>query len=92
MPVWTLPAIVDSQEAWEHIARDNEPAADRLMEVLTSAANRLDRFPQLGRPGPFSGTRQFFVAKTPFKLIYRVLEDGSVELLRVYHTSREWPP
>jgi toxin ParE1/3/4 len=92
MPKWTLNASNDAHEAWDRLATDNEAAADRILDLIVSAANRLDRFPLLGRPGPFPGTRQFFVPRTPFKLIYRIIPDGEIELLRVYHTSRDWPP
>jgi toxin ParE1/3/4 len=89
---WSPDALFDVDEAWSFIARDNESAADRIVVRLMEAAERLDRFPHLGRPGPEPGTRQFFVTKTPFKLIYRIVPDGGIELLRVYHTSRKWPP
>ncbi|MEI9992278.1 MAG: type II toxin-antitoxin system RelE/ParE family toxin [Rhizomicrobium sp.] len=91
MVAWAPEAVYDIGEAWAFIARDSEVAADRIVTRLTTAAERLDRFPRLGRPGPETGTRQFFVAKTPFKLIYRIKLDGEVELLRVYHTSQMWP-
>lgn len=92
MAQWTFPATSDMKGAWDHIAETNEPAADRTIATLSEAANRLDRFPRMGRPGPFSGTRQFFVPGTAYKLIYRMLANGEAEILRVYHTSRDWPP
>jgi toxin ParE1/3/4 len=94
MVAWSPEALFDIDEAWKFIARDNEAAADRIVARLTEAAERLDRFPHLGRPGPTIDldTRQFFVSKTPFKLIYRVVHGEGIELLRVYHTSRKWPP
>jgi plasmid stabilization system protein ParE len=91
VPIWTPEALFDIGEAWSFIAPDNEPAADRTVARLTEAAERLDRFPRLGRPGPEPDTRQFLIPRTPFKLIYRILPDGRVELLRVFHTSRKWP-
>ncbi|MEI9887892.1 MAG: type II toxin-antitoxin system RelE/ParE family toxin [Rhizomicrobium sp.] len=92
MPRWTPPAISDLQEAWAFVAADNEAAADRQVAIVNVAANRLDRFPRLGRPMPTKDTRQFFVSRTPFKLLYRILTYDEVEILRVYHTAREWPP
>jgi plasmid stabilization system protein ParE len=91
MPRWTPQALTDAQEAWSHIAEDNEVSADRVMDTVRAAADRLDRFPRLGRPGPLPDTRQFSVPRLPFKLVYRILDDGEVELLRVWHTARDWP-
>lgn len=91
MPVWTLRAASDLREAWDHIAEENEQAADRIAEVLVAAADRLDHFPKLGRPGPYPESRQFYVPRTNYKIVYRIFDDA-VEILRVYHTSRDWPP
>ena len=79
MVVWAPEALSDIGEAWGFVAVDSEIAADRLVARLTEAANRLDRFPHLGRPGPETGTRQFFVTRTPFKLVYRVLTANEIE-------------
>ncbi|HEX4303838.1 MAG TPA: type II toxin-antitoxin system RelE/ParE family toxin [Rhizomicrobium sp.] len=92
MPIWTVPAASDLRDAWDYIAEDNEPAADRIADMLVAAADRLDRLPKLGRPGPRPGLRQFYVPKTNYKLLYCIADTGAVEILRVYHTSREWPP
>jgi toxin ParE1/3/4 len=89
--VWSPESLTDIGEAWSFIAADNEAAADRVVARLTEAANRLDRFPGLGRPGPEIGTRQFFVPRTPFKPIYRAEAASEILLLRVFHTSRKWP-
>ncbi len=91
MVAWAPQARVDIGEAWSFIAAEDEAAADRVVERLIEAANRLDRFPRLGRPDDEHGTRVFFVPRTRFKLIYRIANGDGIELLRVYHTSRKWP-
>jgi toxin ParE1/3/4 len=92
MPIWTAPAIDDAQQAWDNIAEYSEAAADKMLAIVYAAAGRLDRFPRLGRPASLKNARQFFVPRTQFKLIYRILESGDIEIVRVYHTSRDWPP
>lgn len=88
---WTLPAILDAQEAWDHIAADNESAAERVLDRVVEATNRLTRFPLLGRPGPETGMRQLVIPRTPYKAFYR-LTDSGVDILRLLHEARNWPP
>ena len=89
---WTLAALLDSREAFEYVAADNERAAQRLLDKIIVAANRLDRFPRLGRPGSESGTRQLVVPGTSYTIFYRIVGNDEVELLRVLHGARKWPP
>jgi len=91
MVKWTSDAITDAQDAWEYVAQDNETAADRLVQTIELAADRLDEFPQMGRKGPEPGTRMLVVARTQYKLIYRALTN-EVEILRIIHGARDWPP
>ena len=77
-------------------ARLHRIAADAPDDVAglerAIAANRLDRLPRLGRPGSESGTRQLVVPGTPYKIFYRIIGHDEVELLRVLHGARKWPP
>ena len=91
MITWAPDAKRDLREAWSHIAVDNERYADRLVELLTAASERLLRFPALGRKGLYDGTREFHVPRTRYFLVYRARADG-IEIARVMHTSRQWPP
>jgi toxin ParE1/3/4 len=88
---WTFDAARDVQEAWSYIAADNEVAADRVLERLTSSGERLSRYPRLGRSGREPDTREFSVPKTRYILIYRIV-GSDVEILRVLHSARRWPP
>jgi plasmid stabilization system protein ParE len=46
--------------------------------------------PALGRPGRIPGTRELVVPKTRYIVPYRV-QGQTVEVLRVFHTSRRLP-
>jgi toxin ParE1/3/4 len=50
----------------------------------------LDIYPLMGRLGRVEGTRELVIANTPYILIYRVKLE-SVEILRVFHTSKRYP-
>jgi toxin ParE1/3/4 len=91
MARWTSDARRDINEAWLHISENNERAADRIVDAITMAGERLSRFPALGRKGKVPGTREFFVPRTSYFLVYGLLA-GNVEIFRVMHTSRQWPP
>jgi len=91
MLIWAPTALADVNEGWDHIAVHNEAAADRVFSAIREAAHRLDRFLRMGRPGKISGTREFSVPHTPYFLVYFVKQNG-VEIVRVMHSSRQWPP
>ncbi len=44
----------------------------------------------MGRLGRIPGTRELVVAETAFIVPYRV-RDATVEILAVFHGSRQWP-
>lgn len=91
MVIWAPRAILDMREAWDYIAADSEGAADRIVARLQSAGEGLDRFPRIGRAGRRAGTRELVVSGTPYFLEYRILRT-QVEITRVIHGARKWPP
>jgi plasmid stabilization system protein ParE len=58
--------------------------------IFAEKAAILIRFPELGRLGRIPGTRELLAHRHYF-LIYRIREDV-VQILRLLHTSRQWPP
>ncbi len=89
--IWSPGAERDLDEIWEYIAADNIDAADRLADRLRTAADTLRAFPRIGRAGRRSGTRELVVSGTQYFLEYRIVS-SEVEITRVIHTSRKWPP
>lgn len=87
---WTLEATQDRDEIYDYIEADNPTAALALDELFAESADRLVDHPNLGRPGRISGTREL-VAQRNYILIYDAV-GKSVRILRVLHTSRQWPP
>lgn len=64
-------------------------AAAQIVKIVESASG-LTAFPNQGRIGRRSGTRELVVPRTPFIIAYRVSEDR-VEILRVIHGAQRWP-
>jgi toxin ParE1/3/4 len=87
---WLRTALRNLDEEASYIAAD-DPAAARLVvaRVLEAVAQLADQ-PALGRPGRVPSTRELVVARTRYIVPYRVRRD-SVEILRVFHTSRRLP-
>lgn len=88
---WTRPAESDLIEILDYIAADNPGAALATIDRIEAAALRLTGFPRSGREGSVPDTRDFPIPGLPFVIIYRVRK-AAIEVLRVLHGARQWPP
>ncbi|MGA2744217.1 MAG: type II toxin-antitoxin system RelE/ParE family toxin [Candidatus Sulfotelmatobacter sp.] len=87
---WTDGALEDLQAAREYLEAENPRAAWDAINRIISAVERLERFPQMGRPGRVDRSRELVVTGTPFVLAYR-LKGESIQVLAVLHGARKWP-
>ena len=76
--------------AEEYIAKDNKVAAAQVVEAVYKTAERLELFPELGRPGKMPGTRELPLEKYPYTIAYRV-RASKVVVYAVLHQSRQYP-
>ncbi|MGH7154985.1 MAG: type II toxin-antitoxin system RelE/ParE family toxin [Acetobacteraceae bacterium] len=88
--VWTEPAPRDLAAARAWVAAHDKRAADRQVERVLTAVAGLLRFPEIGRPGRRTGTRELIISQTPYIAAYRV-DVELIEILRVLHSRRRWP-
>jgi len=91
--VWSLEAHRDNLEILRYIAEDNPLAAERVVDAIEEAGNKLGEF-ATGRPGRVSGTYEKSLARYPYIIAYelrQVAGRDSVVIVRVIHTSRDWP-
>lgn len=88
--IWTSQAVEDRRAIYDYIDTENPRAAAELDEQFMLAADRLRAYPEMGRLGRVSGTREL-VAHQRYFLLYEVVDDA-VYVLAVVHTSRQWPP
>lgn len=89
---WTRLAEQDLDAIAQYIGQDSPAAAARVvLELVDQAETLLPANPAIGRPGRVLGTRELVIGHLPYIIAYRV-RDKEVELLRVLHTSRAWPP
>ena len=88
---WQKRALANLEAEAEYISRDSHAAAQRVVMAIEQAVQMLASHPALGRAGRVEGTRELVVTGTPYIIPYRVREDR-VEVLRVFHAARKWPP
>jgi plasmid stabilization system protein ParE len=87
---WSPTANEDRVEIYDHIERDSPDNAILVDDRILKAVGKLATFPQLGRPGRRSGTRELVIPRTPFIAAYRINEN-TVEILRIVRGARSWP-
>lgn len=83
-------ALADLEDAAAYWAEQNPAFAERLTGEIYAAAASLARLPRRGRPGRIEGARELSVPSRPYVFIYSISKDR-VRVLRVGHTSRDWP-
>ena len=65
--------------------------ADRVVETILSAIERLDRSPARGRPGRRAGTRELLITRYAYIVIYEI-DGDDINIARILHTAQRWPP
>ena len=87
---WLRTALRNLEDEAAYIAADDRAAARLVVGRVLQAVEQLAEQPSLGRPGRVPGTRELVVAGTRYLVPYRVRRD-TVEILRIFHTSRRLP-
>lgn len=88
---WLKAAIKSLEIEAEYIARDDPRAAAEVVRKIYEATSRLEQYPASGRIGRVQETRELIIPGTPYIVPYRI-KDKRIEILRVFHGSRRWPP
>ena len=73
-----------------------EPRSPRGLQKVLSAVRTtikiIEQFPMLGRTGRIAGTREINVSDYPYLIIYSLADEVHIDIDRVLHTRREYPP
>lgn len=88
--VWLKTVLLNLDEIADYIALENPLATSQMLEVIEAQVSMLLKQPALGRPGRVLGTRELVISNTHFLVPYRI-KNNTVEILRVFHTSRKPP-
>jgi plasmid stabilization system protein ParE len=83
------PAEADFYVIYDYIYGESPKNADAFLERFENALERLDQFPHANRVRdelPVGGLR--FARADPAFLVYRILDDGECEVVRVAHKAQ----
>ena len=87
---WLRLALDDIEDIAEYISKDNPKIAQKIVQLIYENVYNLIDHPNIGRTGRVKETRELYINGTPFTIPYRI-KNNYIEILRVLHTSREWP-
>ena len=82
----------DLQAIKEHIEPESPRGLERVFSAIFTVAEQLEAFPFLGREGEVEGTREITVPGTPYRLVYTLDDPVFIDVIRVLHGSRKYPP
>ena len=88
---WTNAAIDDLVDLRLTIAESSPQAAAEVATRILDAVDIILQYPDLGKVGRAKGTHELVIASTPYLLVYRRFR-SKIQLLRVLHGRRRWPP
>ena len=89
---WTVPALRDLEviDNWLSAEADAETAI-RILSAIRERANFLLEFPRSGPPvdGDHHALR---VRGTNYSLLYRVIDEEKIQIVRIFHAKQDWRP
>jgi plasmid stabilization system protein ParE len=83
----THAARTDLARIRAYISVDNPQAASRMAVELMAACDKLELFPERGRPGILPETRELTTV-WPYVIVYRIRGDV-VEILHIWHGAQD---
>jgi toxin ParE1/3/4 len=87
---WTTPALQQLHDAKLYIEVENPSAANAIGTRIEDGVKRLALFPEMGRTGRRTGTRELVIPATNFIVAYRISVD-TIDIIAVLHGARKWP-
>jgi toxin ParE1/3/4 len=82
-------AEADLDEIWDYLESKNPRAALRLLGEINGMFELIANFPKIGRVhDELAGSPRVFPVRQ-YLVVYEIVEDVGVQVLRVYHASRD---
>lgn len=85
---WSLAAAGDLEEIDRYLHLNHPAFALETIRRIYFSARSLRQFPEKGRTGRITGTRELVLAPLPYLIVYSV-ELERVDLLRIFHGAQE---
>lgn len=86
--VWSAEAAVDLERILDFIARSSLSGAAAVAVAVDTTLASIRRFPYAGRLDAKTGCRERLAGRYPPLIVYLVHDDG-LEIIAVFHTSRD---
>ena len=86
---WTVAAESDLDEIVRYIAEDSVANAIAFDERVQERVELLAQFPDSGKLGRVSGTRELISPRDRYRVIYEV-QANTVSILRIIHGGQNW--
>jgi len=87
---WTPAAADDLENIANYLFEKTPENAPRLIREIYRTPSSLKNFPNRGREGKKEGTRELVMLSLPYVFVYQV-KSNAVLIVRVLHSSQEWP-
>jgi toxin ParE1/3/4 len=88
---WTEPAVRDLTQIADYLDEHaGSSVARRIALSVYEGVGALVQFPNQGRTGRKSGTRELVLSGSPYVAVYR-LQGDAIEILRILHGAQSWP-
>jgi toxin ParE1/3/4 len=87
--IWSRRAISHLRKLRGYIEQDNPKAANQVAKRILESVERLEKFPNAGRPGRIAGTRELVIPRTPYLIPYRIRRQ-TVEIIAVFYGRQRW--
>ncbi len=84
--IFSRRAVRDLSAIRAYIATDNPAAASRVAVEQVAACDRLEQFPERGRPGRRRGTRELTTV-WPYVMVYKITHQR-VDILAIWHGAQ----
>ncbi len=83
---YTRRSLRDLSHIHSYVAADNPLAASRMAVELVAACDRLEQFPERGRPGRRRGTRELTTI-WPYVIVYKIARQR-IDILAIWHGAQ----
>jgi toxin ParE1/3/4 len=87
---WTSTAAKDLENIANYLFEKTPENAPRLIREIYDTPGTLKSFPNRGRAGKKEGTRELVLPSLPYIIVYLIRGD-TVYIVRVLHSSQDWP-
>ena len=88
---WTEKAKKRLEEIEAYVARESPAAAKNIiLAIIKKTAEQLSKYPENGKSGRLTGTRELLFSDSPYLVVYTVRQN-TVTILTIFHTARNFP-